>query len=392
MILFLDTETSIKNKGHPFDPDNLLVTVSYCFGNGPIEHVRYTDPDFIGRIREVVSKSRRLVGFNIKFDIHWLVRVGVDIPADCEVWDCSLAEFIINGQTNGFQSLNETLASYGLESKTDIVAGYWEKGISTEDIPEEIVEEYNNWDVDRTRAVYEIQMRLVTPSQQKLILLEGEDLLALQNAEYNGIKFDAAKAEELLATKNAEVLRTERLLGGYLPDLPGTFTFNWDSGDHLSAFLYGGKLIHEYSVPEESVYKSGPKKGESYIRNKWFSVVLAFKQYFSPLEGTEVAKSVKADNEYKFFQVDSPTLKQLKAPTKDHESIIALLNARSASIKVVEMVTTITNKIKDMNWQNNMIHAQFNQNVARTGRLSSSGPNMQNTPIEVDALLVSRYC
>ena len=37
------------------------------------------------------------------------------------------------------------------------------------------------------------------------------------------------------------------------------------------------------------------------------------------------------------------------------------------------------------------IHGQFNQVVARTGRLSSSAPNMQNTPPELDKLLVSRY-
>jgi DNA polymerase I-like protein with 3'-5' exonuclease and polymerase domains len=70
---------------------------------------------------------------------------------------------------------------------------------------------------------------------------------------------------------------------------------------------------------------------------------------------------------------------------------LALLNERSTQIKVAEMVESIMNKKTAMNWQDNFLHPQFNQNAVVTGRLSSSAPNMQNTPLEIDELLVSRY-
>jgi DNA polymerase I-like protein with 3'-5' exonuclease and polymerase domains len=37
------------------------------------------------------------------------------------------------------------------------------------------------------------------------------------------------------------------------------------------------------------------------------------------------------------------------------------------------------------------LHGQYNQVVARTGRLSSSQPNLQNQPAEVDQYIISHY-
>ena len=43
-----------------------------------------------------------------------------------------------------------------------------------------------------------------------------------------------------------------------------------------------------------------------------------------------------------------------------------------------------------MEW-GKLLHGQYNQCVAATGRLSSSAPNMQNFSGDVDKLLISRY-
>ena len=44
-----------------------------------------------------------------------------------------------------------------------------------------------------------------------------------------------------------------------------------------------------------------------------------------------------------------------------------------------------------MNWETNVLHGQLNQCVARTGRLSSSKPNLQNFDGEIKQLFGSRY-
>lgn len=392
MLTFIDVETTTHNKGHPFDERNFLVSYAVKQGTGLIVFKYYHDPDFISYLRATLASASLLVGFNIKFDLHWIARTNVAF-SHCKVWDCSLAEFILSGQTAGFISLNEALEQYGLPTKTDLVAEYWARGISTENIPVYILQEYNEWDVTVTELLYNVQKELLSGPQQTLLMLEGEDLKALQHAEFHGIKWDQVKAEAKLVEYRKQLAEIESRLNKHLIDLPATFKFNWDSGDHLSAFLYGGVIRHDYAIQEQSVYKSGPHKGEAYTRNRWYETSCTFPKRFTPLEGTEVAKTAKDSGlppDRRFYQVDAPTLRQLKGSKVDKE-ILADLDERSKVIKVVEMVESIMTTIREKNWADNYLHPQFNQNTVRTGRLSSSAPNMQNTPVEVDELLVSRY-
>jgi DNA polymerase I-like protein with 3'-5' exonuclease and polymerase domains len=45
----------------------------------------------------------------------------------------------------------------------------------------------------------------------------------------------------------------------------------------------------------------------------------------------------------------------------------------------------------ELNWKENKIHGQLNQCVARTGRLSSSKPNLQNFDGGIKGLFYSRF-
>ena len=51
----------------------------------------------------------------------------------------------------------------------------------------------------------------------------------------------------------------------------------------------------------------------------------------------------------------------------------------------------LTKLIDTMKWKHNTIHGQLNQCVAKTGRLSSSKPNLQNFDGEIKTLFTTRY-
>lgn len=395
-ILVWDVETSTHNKGHPFDPRNFLVSYAYA-GIHDICFRYFSDPDFASTIYSQFEVADVVVGFNVKFDLHWFRNLVGKVPVKIKVWDCQLAEFIYNGQEGAYASLNEVCEKYDLPTKVDLVKGFWDQGISTENIPLPILEEYNKWDVQLTKMLFDVQQQLLSEKQKRLVYLLGEDLKALQDAEYNGIKFDTDKAREKLAVLSKEIVDVEASLRSYLPDeikndSTGALKFNYDSGDHVSVLLYGGTLAFDWATETEAVYKSGAKKGESYIKRSWQTTEVCFKQRFKPLEKSEVKKTRDNPNaEQHFYQVDQPTLSQLKTKSKEDRQLLLWLKERSDNIKVVEMIESILNKMEAMNWQHDLIHGQFNQNVVVTGRLSSSAPNLQNTPPDVDSLFISRY-
>ena len=140
------------------------------------------------------------------------------------------------------------------------------------------------------------------------------------------------------------------------------------------------------------MYKSGAKKGTAYVKNSWHVETTSFPGYFKPLENTEVKKT--KDNPLattRFYQVDGPTISQLKGGGKEGKEIVALLQARSEKQKLVEMLESFFKQFLDKGWENSIVHGTYNQNAAVTGRLSSSAPNMQNIPPEIDKFFVSRY-
>ena len=159
--------------------------------------------------------------------------------------------------------------------------------------------------------------------------------------------------------------------------------------DQLSCFLYGGSWNEDVFLPVTKIYKSGPKKGQEYVRNE-FQHTLVHHQagYFKPLKGTEVAKSTP---EKRLYQTGDEVLQQLRANTKVQRRIIDLLRSRSKLEKLVGTYLLALPAMCDSYGWGDVVHGQFNQVVARTGRLSSSKPNMQNAPAQVDQFFVSRY-
>lgn len=371
MILTLDTETSTKNKGDPFNPSNKLCTVGILKGTSDYEDltIEYNDDPYGTKIQEIqaiIDSLDLLVGFNFKFDLHWLRRYGISF-VNKRIWDCQLVHFILNYQKVPYPALNDVAASHGLGQKIDVIKEeYWNKGIDTPEIPLDILLEYQKQDVMLTYQIYQQQVKLVEERGiQALCLLHNMDLLMLEEMEWNGMKYDSTasieegnEVEKQIETLDASVKR-------YWPELP----INLSSPDHISAILYGGTI--RWKEKEEFLFTYKDAKKEPVWKSKIVEKEAHVDRQVDPLKGSE---SKKEGN----FSTDEDTLRSLKARGVAKKIIASLLERRGLEKLRGTYLHGIPKKIVEAEWENNFLHGNLNQCRVITGRLSSDKPNMQN--------------
>jgi DNA polymerase I-like protein with 3'-5' exonuclease and polymerase domains len=375
-----DVETSRFPSGNPHTVGTLLCSwATKELGPTPRTESRYyEDADFLKELREQLQTVSLVVGINLKFDFAWLTKYGIKLPKGCRVWDCQLAEFILSGQRNSFASMDSLCALYDLPNKQGGLTDYWDAGINTQEIPRDVVLEYNVSDLDRTESIYLHQLKdpRMNPELHTLILLCGSDLKVLEQMESNGLKYDVASSEAEAERLEAELLIIDKELRG----LSSYSEINFDSGIHLSCFLYGGTIAVDVYEPVVQVLKSGPRKGETRTIQKFIETEkYTFEGYFKPLKGTLVkscadSQGVLLPGVQAIYQTAEPILLQLKARSRLQKRIIQLLLLRAEKDKLVgTYFRKIPELLKEKQW-GDIVHGTYNQVVARTGRLSSSAP------------------
>jgi DNA polymerase I-like protein with 3'-5' exonuclease and polymerase domains len=341
--------------------------------------------------QDAINDASVIVGFNIKFDLHWIRRIGVDI-SDVNVWDCQIAEFILSYQTKKFVSLNEVCEIYGLPPKLDVVkTEYWDKGIDTDKIPPDILEEYLCGDLERTEQIQKLQQEKFETTHAglyPLFKLHCQDLMVVAEMEWNGIKFNTERALEeahMIEDKIAEIRKTiSELVGG----VPCALTSSYD----LSAMFYGGVLLVDYKVPV-GVFKSGQKVGQVKEKTMWNSYELP--RLVEPIEGTEIFQGFsKKEQEYvqkgilkkrrEWWSTDADTLNKLKTTGKATKLKKLVLEHNNYLVGWSKL-------IEKMNWEKDTLHPNLNQCATVTGRLSSSNPNGQNADKKTKFYCESRY-
>ena len=376
-----DLETTIFNKGNAFDSRNEV-----CFvGLGDkVWDIAYSDEPYGDKLKEIqdeIQATDVLVFVNAKFDLHHLRNLNVSF-GECRIWDCALVDFMLEGQTTPYPSMNKMAEKYGLSQKPDIKTQYWENGIDTKDIPrEEIVSYLRDHDLTTTYKIFEIQREIVSkkPTQfQRLVSLANQDILVLAEMEYNGFYFDEALCKEKAIELEAKIkdLRME------LNDYHNIEEFNTESGDHLSALLYGGTIT--ISRKElVGTYKTGDRKGED--KYGWRDYDYTLPRLFNPLPKAELKKEG-------YWQTGEDVLRQLKCRDKAGKRLLEVILELA---KLEKMVGTYYNGLpklrQEMNWKPNYLHGNLNQVTARTGRLSSTKPNLQNIAGDMKEVFRSRY-
>ena len=381
--LILDVETTINNKGNPFDETNKLCYVGLLDTNHSLFSIEYDDQPYkkhLEKIQSRINDAEILVGFNLKFDLHWIRKYGINFMGK-RVWDCQLVHFILTGQQYPYPSLNSVAAYYDLGSKLDVVATeYWSNKIDTPNIPKDILEEYLIGDLQLTQKVYEKQMEefaSCTKQMQRLISLHNQDLMVLQEMEYNGILYDEEGCNE--GAKDL-ILRINTIDNRFY-QYHSLAEFNPSSGEHISSLLYGGTI----KVKRREVignFKTGERAGQP--KEKWVEHLIPFERLITPLKGSELTKEG-------YFSTDEATLKSLRGTKKAKEIVELILTRATLEKRLTTYYRGLVDLRTSMNWNVNKLHGQLNQCVARTGRLSSSKPNLQNFDGEIKQLFGSRY-
>lgn len=376
--LCIDTESNTWNIGAPFD--ERFKGVCYSWATESSSGASTWSEDSTKKLRDAVEGCRILVGFNLKYDLHVIRKFGIIAPefGRHRIWDTQLAEFVRSNQKLKYPSLEGALVDLGLGHKIDVVkTEYWDKGIQTEDIPWDVLSEYARVDAEMTFKLYKRQMEVMTPDQIRLTWLMGQDLLVLQEMEWNGIRFDEELCERRAEEIKNQIQEITDQLSRIYPDVP----INFNSGDDLSAFLYGG-TVTEVVKEHIGFFKSGKRIGEPKYQN--VEKEHALPRLVEPIRGSELKKEG-------FYATNADTLLKLKS-SKRTAHIIELIQKQVRLDSLLSKTYKGLIKIRtEQYWDHGWLHGQFNQVTVISGRLSSSKPNLQNLDSAAADLFVSRY-
>lgn len=319
--LVLDLETTNLEYGSGDNPDNsLLMAVWYHDGRqGYRVGNEYKYMDLV----QLCEQVDFVVAHNAKFELKWLKRMGADLTK-IRVWDTMIGEYVKYGNTRVPLDLGSVAQRYGYPGKEPYVDLCMKGGICPSELPQELLLSRCNYDVWVTKEVF-LRQREELRETNKIPVMITRCLITpvLADIEGNGMHLNPDKVQ-------AEYIRIRdefELVSGQLFELTGGINMN--SPKQLGEYLYDTLGFSEITI------RGKPKRTDSGNR-----------------------------------ATDAGTLEQLVARTKDQKRFKELKGKHSY---LNAALTKALNKFTECCEANDLLHANFNQTVTRTHRLSSSG-------------------
>jgi len=441
MITVVDVETTYqKNKNNgfdpsPFHPDNKLVSVGLESKFGSEYYFTYhsekVSEGCYDNIQERLDQTTLLVGHNLKFDLMWLLEAGFKYTG--KVYDTMIGEYILNKGVRKSLTLQMCCQRRKIGMKDDRIKEYMDRGISFDNIPADLVEEYGRNDVTITKRLFESQMQdFKLPANKDLIKtakMMGEFLVVLSDMERNGIYVDLNVLEKVNAEYTAEKEYLRQKIGKIVYNKMGDTEINLSSPEQLSWLIYSKKPLDKSNwakIFNVGVDKSTGKNKRrpqfslnqfrSLVKNNTAPVYKTSASKCLACDGKGVIKRIKKDGSpYKNytkcsdcdgdgfiyhkmaklagfnqvpksvydvsesgFRTDKVTLSKLSAESEGE--LREFLDAIVRYNAIDTYLSTFISGIKDHTDDKGMLHPKFMQAVTATGRLSSRDPNFQNQP------------
>ena len=437
MITTIDVETSYQKTESggfdpsPFNPNNILVSVGindeYYFTN----HSERIDEGCFHKIQKILDETKILVGHNIKFDLSWLLEAGFTYTGN--VYDTMIAEYVLNRGVRKSLTLLMCCQRRKLDAKDDAVKEYMDRGVSFENIPAEIVEQYGKIDVAITRQLFDSQMADLRTDKHKGLLktikVMNEFLIVLTDMERNGINVNLDDLKQVEKEYRAEFAYLKQKIDKIVYDKMGDTKINLGSPEQLSWLIYSKKPKdkHEwakiFNTGVDKFTKKNKKRPKfsfaqfrTLVANNSEPIYKTIASQCLHCGGKGVIRKIKVDGTpYKKyskcdechgegfvyakmaklagfnqrprsvydvsdsgFKTDRLTLNKIagEAEGEFREFIDAILRHNAISTYLNTFVEGLQNFTND----NGLLHPKFMQAVTATGRLSSRDPNFQNQP------------
>ena len=340
MLVNVDNYESVKNKLNLFN--SLVVDVEtnglnpftknqICgIGLGTLEGDTYYFPflhqqggnlpqTFKADIIEFLNTVDSLIGYNLKFDLHFLAREGVVIK-DQELIDVIVMVRLTEPSEENDLALTKTIirsygvetAQYDIETKKYLKTNNWHKDFS--EAPVEILGPYCEQDVKWTATLYRDRLEQIQQTKQENVFkLECGLTKVLYAMEHEGIAIDVKYANDTAEKIQARQEQIKQQIFAEVGD------FNINSTQQLSEILNNNGI-------------------------------------FSPRQTPKGAQSW------------------------DEAALVQINNPLAGRIRQYRALGKLLSTYLEPYLENDIQHTSFCNWVTLTGRLSSREPNLQNIP------------
>lgn len=320
-----DTETTSVN---PEEAELVGIAFAYVTGEAyyvPIPADQKKAQSIVEEFRSVLENDQIIkIGQNLKYDIQVMKNYGVEVKG--KMFDTMLAHYLIDPESrHKMDVLAENYLNYTAIPIEDLI-GKGKSQKNMRDIPVAEVVDYAAEDADITLQLkLKLEQEIKEKGLEKLLHEVEEPLsIVLADVEYAGVKIDT----EVLGEMSKDLNELSVTAQGKIFELAGQ-EFNINSPKQMGEVLFDQmKLVDKPKKTKTGQYATG-------------------EEILSKLAGEhEIAERILEFREYQ----------KLKSTYVD---ALPLLISK----------------------KDGLIHTDYRQAVAATGRLSSNNPNLQNIPI-----------
>lgn len=339
VALDFEIDTSHGDYGNPIHSANRMLLACWRVGKGHPAYqtapsgALWADEFGMQQLLQLIGQADFLVAHNAKYELGWLRRCGLDLRTVL-VFDTKIAEYVLMGNLAAGDdrmlprsiSLDACCRRRGLPSKDPVVDLLIKHDINPSRIPRSWLEGRCRRDVETTELIFKDQRRVLHVTN-RLPVLYTRCLLTpvLADIEPNGMTLDPEAVQQEYDAAERKLAELEEQMAAM------TNGINWRSSQQSAAFLYDTLKFDE-------------------LRNR----------------RGEPLRTAKGQR-----KADTKTLDKLTAKTPQQK---AFLKLRKAIGSVNALLSKNLAFFQGVCLEyGGTFHAEFNQTVTATHRLSSSG-------------------
>lgn len=321
-------------------------------------------------LKEVFGTELPKIAHNCSFDMKFLRKIGIEVN-NC-AFDTMLAHHLLDPESShkleDLAVVETDMGRYDLPLKEYFPTKQKKEDRDYSKLSPEVLYEYANGDADCTYRLAKVYHKLLT--EQKFMRIFKYITMpvrhVLTDMEYRGVRIDKIHLNHLKECYHSEMEQLEEKMASH-PDVVSVVNERREerAAKRREKWNHSKHLRSKYS--EEKYARLDEEKSVFFNFNS--SPQLA-NLFFDRLELPITHRSDKT----KEPSVDKDALSGLSGK---HVLIDSLVEYRSVANIYNTFLKSVANTIDD----NDRIHTSYNVHGTPTGRLSSSGPNIQNIPI-----------